>query len=76
MWLEMQIREKNMTREEHKNVERTWQEVEHTTVQRAQALATLENECRKKMIEANYRYNQAIVSALELVKVFKYCFKY
>lgn len=62
----MQIREKNMTREENKNVERTWQETEHTTVQRAQALASLENECRKKLIEANYRYNQALVSIFEL----------
>jgi len=63
VWLEMQIREKNMTREENKNVERTWQETEHTTVQRAMALATLENECRRKLIEANHRYNQALVSA-------------
>lgn len=63
VWLEMQIREKNMTREENKNVERTWQETEHTTFQRALALASLENECRRKLIEANYRYNQALVSA-------------
>lgn len=66
MWLEMQICEKNMTREEDKNVERTWQETEHTTVQRALALASLENECRKKLMEANYRYNQALVSVFEL----------
>jgi len=64
VWLEMQIREKNKAQEENKNVERTWQETEHTTVQRALALASLENECRKKLIEANYRYNQALVSVV------------
>ncbi|XP_026806680.1 RIB43A-like with coiled-coils protein 2 [Rhopalosiphum maidis] len=68
VWLEMQIREKNMTREENKNVERTWQETEHTTVQRAMALASLENECRKKLIEANYRYNQALASEQKMNK--------
>lgn len=60
----MQIREKKMTEEENKNVERTWQETEHATVQRAIALASLENECRNKLIEANYRYNQALVSII------------
>ncbi|CAI6375431.1 unnamed protein product [Macrosiphum euphorbiae] len=68
VWLEMQIREKNKTREENKNVERTWQETEHTTVQRAMALATLENECRRKLIEANYRYNQALASEQKMNK--------
>lgn len=61
VWLEMQIREKKMTQEENKNVERTWHEAEHATVQRSMALASLENECRNKLIEANYRYNQALV---------------
>lgn len=59
----MQIREKKMAQQEEENVERTWQEAEQATVQRAQALASLEDECRKKLIEANYRYNQALVSA-------------
>lgn len=59
----MQIREKKMAQQEEESVERTWQEAEQATAQRAQALASLENECRKKLIEANYRYNQALVSA-------------
>jgi len=62
VWLEMQIREKKMGREEDMNVERNWREVEQATVQRALALASLENECRTKLTEANYRYNQALVS--------------
>lgn len=62
VWLEMQIREKKITQEENKNVERTWQEAAHTTVQRSLALESLENECRKKLIDANYRYNIALVS--------------
>lgn len=62
VWLEMQIREKRMAQEENRNVERTWQETEQTTAQRAAALASLENECRKKLVEATYRYNQALVS--------------
>lgn len=44
------------------NAERTWQEVERTTAQRAQTLASLENECRRKLMEATHRYNQALVS--------------
>ncbi|KAF0768188.1 RIB43A-like with coiled-coils protein 2 [Aphis craccivora] len=46
-----------MTRELHF---RRCHENEHTEVQRTLALASLENECRKKLIEANYRYNQAL----------------
>lgn len=61
----MQIREKKMAQEEDKKVDHTWQETEQTTVQRALALATLENECRKKLVEANCRYNQALVRTLK-----------
>lgn len=64
VWLEMQIRDKKMAQEEDKNLERTWQETQHTTAQRASVLASLENECKKKLLEANHRYNQALVSVL------------
>jgi len=62
VWLEMQIREKKMGREEDMKVKRNWREVEQAMIQRSLALASLENECKKKLIEANYRYNQALVS--------------
>lgn len=52
-----------MTQEEDKNVERSWQEAEHTTAERKKALLSLEIECKKKLTEANYRYNQSLVSA-------------
>lgn len=59
----MQIRDKKMAQEENKNVERSWQETQHTIAQQALRLASLENECKKKLLEANHRYNQALVSA-------------
>lgn len=71
VWLEMQIREKKMAKDEDKNVERTWQEIEHSTAQRAKALAKLEDECRKKLMEANHRYNQALVSVQTILEIAK-----
>jgi len=62
VWLEMQIREKKLAREEDANVERNWRQTEQATVRRSLALASLENECRQKLTVANYRYNQALVS--------------
>lgn len=62
----MQIRDKKMVQEEDNNYERTWQEMQQTTAQRASALASLENECKKKLLEANHRYNQALVSCFSL----------
>lgn len=52
-----------MAREEEINVERNWREAERATIERSLALASLENECRQKLTEATYRYNQALVSA-------------
>ncbi|XP_050434717.1 RIB43A-like with coiled-coils protein 2 [Adelges cooleyi] len=68
VWLEMQVREKRIADEEAKNAERTWQEIEEMTAQRAQSLACLENECRKKLVEATYRYNQALAAEKEMNK--------
>ncbi|XP_050546660.1 RIB43A-like with coiled-coils protein 2 [Daktulosphaira vitifoliae] len=66
VWLEMQIREKRMAEEENKNVEKTWQEIQEINTQRAKALANLENECRKKLVEATSRYNQALAAEKEM----------
>uniref|UniRef100_A0A2S2RAY2 RIB43A-like with coiled-coils protein 2 n=1 Tax=Sipha flava TaxID=143950 RepID=A0A2S2RAY2_9HEMI len=62
VWLEMQIRDKKMAQEEDKNLERIWQEIQYTTAQRASAIESLENECKKKLLEANHRYNQALAA--------------
>lgn len=61
VWLEMQIREKKMARDVDENAERTWQETERATTERAVALALLESECRRRLVEANCRYNRALV---------------
>ncbi|VVC32245.1 RIB43A [Cinara cedri] len=68
VWLELQIREKRMAQEEDKNVDRLWQEAERTTVERAKAHELLENECKKKLIEANYRYNQSLAAEQKMNK--------
>lgn len=59
----MQIREKKLMQEEEKKLESTWVAAGNTTIQRSMTLAKLENECKQKLIEANSRYNQALVSA-------------
>jgi len=62
VWLEMQIREKKLVQEEDKKLKSTWEAADNITIQRSMALAKLENECKQKLIEANFRYNQALVS--------------
>lgn len=58
----MQIREKKLAQDVDKKMEHVWQKVGHSTAQRSIALAKLENECRRKLLEAHFHYNQELVS--------------
>lgn len=62
IWLELQIREKRQAKEEEKIIKQSWHETENITIKRQKELALLENNCKKKLIEANHYYNQSLVS--------------